>query len=339
MKKFLLQICGAMVLSLLLHNSGFTQDKENDDDLVAPGRAGRVDDEIIIRHKGNKDSKVTVEIKNGDVYINGKPANEYEDSTLSITKRKVRTFNYSRGGNLYLGPGQTMKVSPFRNGGTWNLEDGEGRAFLGVTTEDVDGGAKIKEISKNSAAEKAGLKLGDVITKVGDSKVDGPESLSEAVKKHQPEDKVTVTIKRDGKEQQVSAVLGKAPSQTYTFTMPPMNEFKQFAPRSGDSYGQGYGYSWSNGKPRLGIKAQDTEDGKGVKVLDVSDESAADKAGVKEGDVIVKFDGKEVNSATQLAELAQAAREKPSVHISLLRGGKAQELDVKFPKKLKTANL
>ncbi|WP_431217822.1 PDZ domain-containing protein [Puia sp. P3] len=63
--------------------------------------------------------------------------------------------------------------------------------------------------------------------------------------------------------------------------------------------------------------------------MDVDDESAAAKAGVKEGDVITRFDGKEVNSTSALVESAQAAKSKTSVHVNLLRNGKAMEMDIK----------
>jgi serine protease Do len=94
-----------------------------------------------------------------------------------------------------------------------------------------------------------------------------------------------------------------------------------------------------NGRPRLGIKAQDTEDGKGVKVLGVDDESAADKAGIKEDDIITEFDGKKVNNAEELANAAREAKDKPSVKITFNRDGKTQTVEVKTPKKLRTANL
>ena len=93
---------------------------------------------------------------------------------------------------------------------------------------------------------------------------------------------------------------------------------------------------------RLGIHAQDTEDGKGVKVLDVDDETSASKAGIMEGDIITKFDGQEVNSATRLAELARDAQNdkaKTSIKVNLLRAGKAMEVEVKGPRKLRTADL
>jgi S1-C subfamily serine protease len=46
------------------------------------------------------------------------------------------------------------------------------KAFLGVTSEMVEQGAKITGITKASAAEKAGLQIGDIITKIGAEKID-----------------------------------------------------------------------------------------------------------------------------------------------------------------------
>jgi len=100
-----------------------------------------------------------------------------------------------------------------------------------------------------------------------------------------------------------------------------------------------YNYDRTSAKPRLGIKAQDTEDGKGVKVLDVQDESLADKAGIKEGDIITDFNEKPIKSADDLVEQARAARELNSIKVKLLREGKSENIEIKIPKKLKTANL
>jgi len=94
-----------------------------------------------------------------------------------------------------------------------------------------------------------------------------------------------------------------------------------------------------NNPMKFGIRAQDTEDGKGVKVLDVDDESMAAKAGIKEGDIITRFDGKEINTATALTEAAHAAKEKASVKVTLIRDGKTQEVEVHVPKRLRTADL
>jgi serine protease Do len=359
MKQYILKASGlAALILLLLHAPGLAQDNNEDEKDTSRDKL-RDYDEIVIKHKSDKDAKVTVEIKDNKVYVNGKPVSEFNDDNVSVKKKKVpvmdgQSFSFISPDGA---PGAiSIAPSPFRNhGGGWNF-DGDvwsgssKRAFLGVTTEkaDKDGeeGAQIHEISKGSAASKVGLKVGDIITRVDEIKIDGPESLSEAIHKYKPEDKVTLTLKRDGKEQKMTVILGKAPGITSRniYKVPPippipdMPDMKDF----NFDYKMGphaYGYSYGGARPRLGIKAQDTEDGKGVKVLEVGDESAAEKAGVKEGDIITRFDGKEVNSATELAELARASKDKPNIKVSVIRDGKAQELEVHIPKKLKTADL
>jgi serine protease Do len=98
-------------------------------------------------------------------------------------------------------------------------------------------------------------------------------------------------------------------------------------------------FFFRGGKPRLGIKAQDTEDSKGVKVVDVDEGSPAEKAGVKEDDIITSFDGKTVNSVEELAKASREAGDKSSMSIQLSRDGKSQTVEVKIPKKLRTAEL
>jgi len=353
----------------LLHTSGFAQEEantENDAD------KGNTYDEIIIRHKGGKDAKVTVEIKDGQVLVDGKPVSDFEDSTISIHKRKILTHD---GTNLsFSGPdgsdlmslgnidGEAMgrAFSPFRNGGVWSYGGDDNRrnsnrSFLGVTSEKPSGGegARVIQVSKGSAAEKSGLRPGDVITKVDDMDVTDPQSLTDAVRQHQPGDKIAITFSRDGKVQQDSVVLGKARTrqaygydgQGYGYGAPDLGQLEQL-----QDLGRLQQLQHLPEMPRefrvmvdnplkFGIRAQDTEDGKGVKVLDVDDESVAEKAGIKEGDIITRFDGKEINSATALTEAARAAREKSSVKVSLIRDGKTQEIEVRVPKRLRTADL
>ncbi|MEY3120726.1 MAG: hypothetical protein RL548_1083, partial [Bacteroidota bacterium] len=61
-------------------------------------------------------------------------------------------------------------------------------AFLGVVSEETEQGAKVNQVSDESPAAKAGLKEGDIITKVNDIKIDGPASLYDAIGKSKPED-------------------------------------------------------------------------------------------------------------------------------------------------------
>jgi putative serine protease PepD len=68
------------------------------------------------------------------------------------------------------------------------------QTVLGVKVESTEQGAKISEITPGGAAEKAGLKAGDVITKFGDRRIDESDTLVAAVRSRAPGDKVTITL-------------------------------------------------------------------------------------------------------------------------------------------------
>jgi serine protease Do len=361
MKQYLLKIAGLATLLLFFMAPGFAQQgraRAERDTLIDRSVGNQ---EVVLLFRNKKDSKVTVEMKDGKVLVNGKPVTDFKSDDLTVSRPKrlgsSRVYAFSdRDGfatleTLPRGGFTIAPPSPFRSysydGGDmhdlmgignedWDEESSK-HGFLGVSTvktnDDATDGAKISGITEGGAAEKAGLKEGDLITKIDDKTIEDPSSLSNTIRKYKPEDKVTVTFKRDGKEQKVTATLGKAKGVKafgYGMNYDGMKNFNfDMAPQA-----------WSNnGQPRLGIRAQDTEDGKGVKVLDVDDESAAEKAGIKEGDIITRFDGKDVNSAGDLATNARESKGKPSVKVDLLRDGKAQTVELKTPRKLKTADL
>ncbi len=317
-------------------------------------------EEIIIKKKTDKDSHLVIEIKDGAVTINGKPIEDYDDENISVIRRtrpevyyefpgtRFRSMDFGdmvEGVNIYgdnkLSYGDAARSSRV-------LTTSPNKAFLGVASEKTDDGVSITHVTQKSSAEKAGLKEGDIITKINEVKISSPEDLTKSIGKFKPEEKITITYKRNGKEAKTTATLGKntasniAVVQGFPRGMGPMRT-APFESAEGFNYSfsgpDGVSVFGSQMKPRLGIKAQDTEEGKGVKVLDVSKESAAEKAGIKEGDIIIHFDEKEINSADELAEVAMESKNKPTVKVKLIRDGKTQDLEIKTPRKLKTANL
>lgn len=154
--------------------------------------------EIIIIKSGDKEKKLTIETKDGEVFINGKPSSEYKDGDVNVIRQKFnsnKNFLYTPGaGNFHL----------FDK--NW---DGDNKAFLGVTTEKTDGGVKITDVSKGSAAEKAGLKEGDVITKIGNKDITDEDDIFEAVNDRKPKEDIAISYKRDGKAADVKATLGE----------------------------------------------------------------------------------------------------------------------------------
>lgn len=87
------------------------------------------------------------------------------------------------------------------------------RAYIGVSIRDVDQklaeeagldrirGVYVNGITDGGAAQKAGMKAGDVIVKVGNITVDNVPQLQEQVGKFRPGNKVPVTVLRNGEEQ------------------------------------------------------------------------------------------------------------------------------------------
>ena len=86
-------------------------------------------------------------------------------------------------------------------------------AQLGVSVSDIadgsaQGGAGIAAVTPGGGAAKAGIEVGDVVTKVGDREIDSADALIAAVRSHQPGDKVTLTYTRGGDSRTATVTLG-----------------------------------------------------------------------------------------------------------------------------------
>lgn len=321
------------------------------DDKVKEKKKNKEDvEQIIITKTGDKKEKIVVEINGDKVTINGVDVKDMKDEDIKVITNKFKGTTgltiASGGGDWKMNWNQDQ---PFALATTMG-----NRAMLGVTTESADDGVEIQSITEKSGAEKAGLKEGDLILKVDDDKIESPDDLTKAIRSHKPGDKVKVTYKRDKKELTTTAELGKLEGVTgvYNFDamMPEMRELEALrglqVPR-GQAFSfprdrsDNYNFHFFDEEMRLGLSVQDTEDGKGVKVLEVDDESNAAKAGIAADDIITEFAGKAVNSADEVAKLyrAKLAAKEMTVPVKLLRGGKEKSVEIKVPRKLKTADL
>ncbi|WP_153797064.1 PDZ domain-containing protein [Foetidibacter luteolus] len=281
---------------------------------------------IVIRKKGEAKEKYTIVVDGDKVTINGKPVEDFKGEDLDVSVNENAFWFNEKPFKL------ATPLAPHGGLKMFGSDDLMGnKAFLGVVTDKVEDGAKITEVTKESAAEKAGLKEGDIITKIGDNKIDGPGELFEAIGKYKPEEKVTVTYKRDGKDNTATAILGKSKNRVKNFHFE--GDDFAFAPPAMDM-----NHFWSR-KPRLGVQIQDTEDGKGVKILDVDEETPAAKAGLKEDDVITDINGKAIGSVDELKASMKELKEGDVFKIGYKRNNQAQVVEVKIPKKLKTTDL
>jgi membrane-associated protease RseP (regulator of RpoE activity) len=114
------------------------------------------------------------------------------------------------GGTVPGGSGSANGNGSGSNNGNGNGETNAQTAFLGVSVQDAasNGGAEITAVRAGSPAATAGLKQGDVVTKVGDTAVTNAEDLMNAIRSHKPGDDVTITYTRDGNSATATVHLG-----------------------------------------------------------------------------------------------------------------------------------
>ena len=99
-----------------------------------------------------------------------------------------------------------------------SLEAGKSvsHAYLGVSTatpSSTTAGALVQSATSGGPAADAGLRSGDVITKLGPTTIKGPNDLVAAISTHKPGDKVTVTVRRGSDTTSLTVTLGTQPTQ------------------------------------------------------------------------------------------------------------------------------
>lgn len=293
--------------------------------------------EIIIRKKSDDAKKTTIVIDGDNVTIDGKPMADYKGDIDVITLAKPGRIIASRPGARAIAPRVRFDAM---HGADDMLFLSDNKAVLGVATEKTDDGARVMNINPESAAAKAGLKKDDIITKVGNTKIEDPEGLADAIGKKEPNDKVEITFKRNGKTQKATATLmeNKGPRSfrfdNFRVEMPPMPPMPPAVSRSFD----GSMFTWQR-KPKLGMQVQDVEVGEGVVVNEIDEDSPASKAGLKEGDVITGINGKNVAGVDAVREAIKDLKEGETYSINYKRGSNTQTAQLKIPKRVKTADL
>ena len=262
-----------------------------------------------------------------------------------------------------------VKVINLSDGSDDAWYDGK-RGYLGVDvredTKSDEGGAYVNHVVEDSPAAKGGMKDGDVIVGFGGDVVRGPAKLTEKIHATKPGDKVSIDVRRDGRVQKLSIEMGKRPEAWRMYwngdDLAPMdeeqakalreslkglenlgpqiekslkgNKFKVWTPRGG-----GYGY-WFGRKPLLGVELVNTTEelreamggrkDAGVLVGKVITDSAAEKSGVKAGDMIVSVDGKAVSDAGELGDAIEDSEGK-TVDLEIIRDKRPMHLKVTLP--------
>ena len=99
------------------------------------------------------------------------------------------------------------------NGPRYNaLEERWG--YLGYLTPiDAKGGARVRVVGAGTPAAKAGVKVGDIITKIDQVQITDALGLMAALEETKPNQQVELTVRRDGQDQTLTATLDRVPAQ------------------------------------------------------------------------------------------------------------------------------
>jgi putative serine protease PepD len=117
----------------------------------------------------------------------------------------------TQGGNI--GLGFAIPIDTARDIARQLVEEGSvTHAYMGVSIVDADRGAMVAEVEPGQPADEAGLREGDVITRVDDTDIDDSAGLMAAVRANSPGDTVAVTYTRDGDEHTAEVTLGELPT-------------------------------------------------------------------------------------------------------------------------------
>jgi len=209
-------------------------------------------------------------------------------------------------------PGRSASVRILRNAPGWlgvGLADLTPDRVKSLKLSD-DQGVEITRIDENSPAAKAGLKEHDVVLEVGNEKIEDSEHFARIIALNPPGAKVNLQIWRAGGKQTISATLGSRP-QAMAYSVGPGWDTVPFPPEvmNGQVFGPMMGQT-----PRIGIEGESVEGQlaeffgvkEGVLVRSVQENSAASKAGLKAGDVIIKVGGTPVSNTREISGMMRA---------------------------------
>ena len=171
-------------------------------------------------------------------------------------------------------------------------------------------GVLVNEVFENDPAARAGMKPGDIITKLDGKTVDTPNLLSRLIAGLEPGATTHIEVVRDGKRQILSVALTEKRENAVVASVPP-----------------------SRSDVKLGIDVQDLsvelaekfklKDAKGVLIAKVDQGSIAQAEGLREGDLIKEVNRSEVSSVGEFTAAVTRVKRGETILLRVLRESRA----------------
>jgi len=229
-----------------------------------------------------------------------------------------------------------------------------GRSYLGIDVKDVtsdrvsalklkeERGVEIIMVDQDAPAGKAGLKEHDVVLDYNGARVEGEEQLRRMIRETPMGRTVTLGISRDGNPMQIQVQVGdrgkieagNSPGMDRNRTLrvftQEMPEMPDMPPIFINTYAPSLGMQIDNVGQQLG-EFFGVKNGEGVLVKSVEKGSAAEKAGIKAGDVIVRAENEKISDRTDLRRILRSHREGGKLILGIVRDKREQNLTVDVP--------
>jgi PDZ domain-containing secreted protein len=271
-------------------------------------------------HRITEDTKITLngqkaelsELQRGDrirVSMKGEQV-----ATIQATRREGRERE-----------GREERGSQTREG----RQKGQQQAALGVLpAQSQGGGVLIRDVAPQGPAAQAGIRAGDYILSIDEEDVSSPQELTSHIEQLEPGKQVKITIWRQGREQNMTARL--ASREQVGFREQRQDQFPPRRDRRQDQFrerqqGERRGQSQQD-QAWLGVQLQETRDQRGVQVARIFEGGPAARAGLRQGDVLLKIDDREVSSPDDASEVIERFDPNDRVELVVLRDGEEQEL-------------
>lgn len=193
------------------------------------------------------------------------------------------------------------------------------RAYLGVYPQDIDRnlaevyklgrptGTLVTKVSPDTAADRAGLKSGDIILEYNGQTINRAADIITAIGRARVGDHFTLLVQRDGQNRTLSGKFGKAPDTTEKVTQK-MSE-KDNAAKLG------------LGIRNLTASEQSRSRAKGVLVTSIDATGLAGKARLKRGDVITRLNGRKTPNVRSFARALDSLPNRGVVEVRIMRRG------------------
>jgi serine protease Do len=204
-------------------------------------------------------------------------------------------------------------------------------------------GIEVTRVEDDSPASKAGLKDGDVVLEYNGHRVEGAEQFVRLVRETPAGRQAKLLISRNGATQTITVTVGERKAPTVLRMDPKwQQDMEKFQSELWDNLRfriempdlPGAMMSWRSGM--LGVEAESLTSQlaeffgvkEGVLVRSVTKGSAAEKAGIKAGDVITKVDSAKVTSPGEITRTIRALGSKRTFPVTVVRNRQEMALNV-----------